>query len=101
MESKSEHDVLNRSVIAFIGDDTGLLKKVKINAKCTVFSHLVAYGEGSRKRRKIEQPVLDQDGNPIERVYAQKPGKLTLADNQLRTEYETDVKFKLIGRSGE
>ena len=52
VESKSEHDVLKHEVIAVVGDDTGLIKKVQINAKCTVIKHDVAYGAASRANRR-------------------------------------------------
>ena len=96
VESKTEHDVLNRDVVAFVGDDTGLLKQVKILAKCTVVSHSINYGESSKKRMRY---MVDEEGKKVE-VEA-RPGKLNADDNQLRREYETSVKFKLIGRYGE
>ena len=96
VESKSEHDVLNREVLAFVGDDTGLLKQVKIQAKCTVINHAINYGEKNRKRMRL---VTDEEGKKVE-VEA-RPGKLNSSDNQVRREYETSVKFKLLGRYGE
>lgn len=58
----------------------------------------MAYGVGKRERkRKIE----NADGTIVEQFYEPKPGKLSSADNQVRIEYETEVKFKLIGKSGE
>ena len=69
VESKSQRDNLNRTVSAFVGDDTGLLKHVKIAAKCTVVSHTIQYGQ---KRLKT---VKDEHGNQ-EQVEA-RPGKLS------------------------
>lgn len=94
VESKEEHDVLNKTLTAFVGDDTGLLKQVKITAKCTVVSHGLSYG--AKKRMKT---VVDENGNKQE-VEA-RPGKLNPEDNQLRNEYESSVKFKLMGKYGE
>ena len=96
VESKAEHDVLNRSVSLFVGDDTGLLKQVKLQAKCTVVSHTIDYGETAKKRMRT---VVDEDG--VKRDVEARPGKLNAHDNQRRTEYETTVKFKLAGKYGE
>lgn len=43
--------------------------------------------------------VTDEEGKKVE-VEA-RPGKLNPSDNQVRREYETSVKFKLLGRYGE
>lgn len=96
VESKQEHDVLNRSVSLFVGDDTGLLKQVKLQAKCTVVSLTVDYGDSSKKRMRT---VVGEDGT--KRDVEARPGKLNVNDNQRRTEYETTVKFKLAGKYGE
>ena len=95
VESKSERDVLNRTVTAFVGDDTGLLKQLKIQARCTVVSHLTSYGTGTKRMRT----VIDEEGT--RREVEAKPGALTADDNQVRNEYETNLKFKLIGKYGE
>ena len=55
VESKSEHDVLKHEAIAVVGDDTGLIKKVQINAKCTQISHSIAYGAASRANKRKKQ----------------------------------------------
>jgi hypothetical protein len=74
VESKSEHDVLNRTLTAFVGDDTGLIKQVKVQAKCTVVSHLTSYGTAKRMRM-----VTGEDG--VKREVEARPGALTAEDN--------------------
>ena len=54
VESRSKRDILNESRYAFIGDDTGLLKKVKINARRVEETQTITYGAGSQRRKKIE-----------------------------------------------
>lgn len=76
VEAKQEHDILDRTVQAFVGDDTGLLKQVKITAKCTQVSHSMIYGGGTKRIKT----VIDELGNKQEIVIARK-GKLNAEDN--------------------
>ena len=77
VEEVKERDIMSQVRMMYVGDDTGLLKKVKLTAKRTELEHTTVYG-GLRtitKRRKL-------DNGEIEEVTFQKRGgALTAADN--------------------
>ena len=78
----------------FVGDDTGLLKKVKLTAKKVEKEHTTSYGlprQGNKRRRT-------DDGEEVVEVYEKPAGALGKEDNQSRIRYETEIKFKLLGK---
>lgn len=50
VEKKEQRDILNECRYAYIGDDTGLLKKVKIVAKRTEETQTITYGVDSLRK---------------------------------------------------
>lgn len=94
VESKSKRDVLVDSRVAYVGDDTGLIKKVKILAKRIEETQTISYDQGIPRRKKI-----DQNGNEI--IFPQRPSVLTAADNITNVRQETDLTFKLLGKFGQ
>ena len=77
VEKVQERDILNQVRHLFVGDDTGLLKKVKLTAKKTAKEISVEYG-GEReitKRRKLS------DGEIEVTKVKRGPGKLSEEDN--------------------
>ena len=73
VESKSQRDILVDSRIAYIGDDTGLIKKVKVVAKRVEETQVIDYAQ-TRYRKKI-----DDQGNEI--LIKKRPGALNASDN--------------------
>lgn len=65
------------SRIAYIGDDTGLIKKVKVVAKRIEETQTTAYDVPRPDNRK----KVDDHGNPIV-LRPRRPGALGAADNQ-------------------
>jgi hypothetical protein len=61
VEQKSKRDVLVDSRIAYIGDDTGLIKKVKVIAKRIEETQIIAYGL-PRTDRPDRRRRIDVDG---------------------------------------
>ena len=83
VESKSKRDICTKNKIAYIGDDTGLVKKVKVVSKIIEEAHEVRYDIDNRKKRSVKQ------GEDVERgevrakpsfVY-RKPNSLSINDN--------------------
>ena len=94
VEAVNERDILSQVRHLFVGDDTGLLKKVKMTVKKQEKEYTTTYG-GSRtvtKRRRLS------DGEEEKVTVQRGRGALTEEDNQRRIRYETDIKFKLMGR---
>lgn len=94
VEEVKERDIMNQVRLMYVGDDTGLLKKVKLTAKRQEKVYTTTYG-GVRtitKRRKLS------DGEEEKVVIQRRGGALKAEDNQSRTRYETEVKFKLMGK---
>ena len=60
VEKRTKRGVLVDSRIAYVGDDTGLIKKVKILAKRIEETQTISYDQGIPRRKKI-----DEDGNEI------------------------------------
>lgn len=52
VETTKKRDIITDSRIAYIGDDTGLIKKVKMIAKRVETTRTVEYIAGGNKRRK-------------------------------------------------
>jgi hypothetical protein len=73
VESKSQRDILVDSRIAYIGDDTGLIKKVKVVAKRVEETQTIDYAQ-TRYRKKV-----DDQGNEI--LIKKRPGALNASDN--------------------
>ena len=73
VESKSQRDILVDSRIAYIGDDTGLIKKVKVVAKRVEETQTIDYAQ-TRYRKKV-----DDQGNEI--FIKKRPGALNASDN--------------------
>lgn len=94
VESRSKRDVLIDSRVAFVGDDTGLIKKVKILAKRIEETQTISYDLGIPRKKKI-----DENGNEI--FFPQRASVLTAADNVKNVRQETDLAFKLLGKYGE
>lgn len=94
VESRSKRDVLIDSRVAFVGDDTGLIKKVKILAKRIEETQTISYDQGIPRKKKI-----DENGNEI--FFPQRKSVLTAADNVKNVRQETDLAFKLLGKFGE
>ena len=94
VEEVKERDIINQVRHLYVGDDTGLLKKVKIIAKKIEKEYTTSYGveRTSVKRRRLS------DGGEEKVVLKKGPGALTAEDNQTRIRHETDIKFKLLGR---
>ena len=94
VEEVKERDILSQVRHLFVGDDTGLLKKVKLTARKQEREITTKYG-GRRtqvKRRRLS------NGEEQEIIVEKKQGVLGDADNQTRVRYETEVKFKLLGK---
>ena len=72
MEQKSKRDLLVSKHTAFVGDDTGLIKKVKIIAKRTQETLTVRYDLEERQPRK----KYNSDG-----TFEIKPNTLNAEDN--------------------
>lgn len=94
VESRSKRDVLIDSRVAFVGDDTGLIKKVKILAKRIEETQTISYDQGIPRKKKI-----DENGNEI--FFPQRKSVLTAEDNVKNVRQETDLAFKLLGKFGE
>lgn len=94
VEEIKERDVMCQVRHLYVGDDTGLLKKVKLNAKKLEKEYITTYGKPRTitKRRKLE------DGQEEEVVIQKAPGVLGAGDSQRRVRYETEIKFKLLGK---
>jgi len=61
MESRSKRDTLVEKLTCYVGDDTGLIKKVRMIAKRIEEKQEVRYDvERPDPRRKV-----DTDGNPV------------------------------------
>ena len=73
VESKSQRDILVDSRIAYIGDDTGLIKKVKVVAKRVEETQTIDYAQ-TRYRKKV-----GDQGNEI--LIKKRPGALNASDN--------------------
>ena len=73
VESKSQRDILVDSRNAYIGDDTGLIKKVKVVAKRVEETQTIDYAQ-TRYRKKV-----DDQGNEI--LIKKRPGALNASDN--------------------
>jgi hypothetical protein len=74
VESRSKRDVLVDSRVAFVGDDTGLIKKVKILAKRIEETQTISYDQGIPRKKKI-----DENGDEI--FFPPRKSVLTAADN--------------------
>ena len=48
VESINERDILNETRTVYVGDDTGLLKKVKLVVKRSENTSTIAYGQNRR-----------------------------------------------------
>lgn len=94
VESRSKRDVLVDARIAYVGDDTGLIKKVKILAKRIEETQTISYDQALPRRKKI-----DENGNEI--FFPQRQSVMTAEDNVKNVRQETDLSFKLIGKFGE
>ena len=97
VESVEKRDIVNVAKILFVGHDTGLMKKVKLNMKRQQNTHRVSYGQAKRiqfKRRKNE------DGDEEKVTIERSRGRLTAEDDQERIRYETEIGFKLLDRTG-
>jgi hypothetical protein len=76
MEQKSKRDTLIEKHTAYVGDDTGLIKKVRVIAKRIEETQEIRYDvERPDFRKKV-----DADGNPIV-LQKRRAGVLTAADN--------------------
>jgi len=93
VESKSKRDVLVDSRVAYVGDDTGLIKKVKILAKRIEETQTITYDQGIPRRRKV-----DENGNEI--FFPPRKSVLTAEDNIKNVRQQTDLSFKLLGKFG-
>ena len=63
VEALEQRDIVNANQIVFVGHDTGILKKVKLQIKRQQKIHTVTYGTNSRpadKRKKVDNNQ-DQD----------------------------------------
>ena len=77
VEAVNERDLLNQVRHLFVGDDTGLLKKVKLTAKKIEKEHTISYG-GERtatKRRRLS------NGEEEKVEVKRGPGALSETDN--------------------
>ena len=77
VESVSERDLLSQVRHLFVGDDTGLLKKVKLTAKKIEKEYTTTYG-GARstiKRRRLS------NGEEEKVEVKRGPGALSAADS--------------------
>jgi len=95
VEHQSKRDVLFESRTAFIGDDTGLIKKVKIVAKRIEATQTVQYDVPRPDRRR----KIDESGKEIV-IERKRPGALNANDNQKYVKKETELTFKLLGKYG-
>ena len=95
VESQIERDILNETRTVYVGDDTGLLKKVKIIVKRQEKTSAVSYGQEIRtqvKRRRMS------NGEFEDVVIEKKKGALTAEDDQVRVSYSTEVQYKQTGK---
>ena len=95
VESQHERDILNETRTIYVGDDTGLLKKVKLVVKRQEKTSTVSYGQEGRtqvKRRRMS------NGEFEDVVIAKKKGVLTAVDDQVKVSYNTEVQYKQTGK---
>lgn len=84
VERTEKRDIVNTTKFAFIGHDTGLLKKLKLSIRREETAHIVTYGHSNRtivKRRKLE------DGEEEKVTVKRGRGALTEEDNQKRIRF--------------
>lgn len=93
VETIKKRDIISDSRIAYIGDDTGLIKKVKMIAKRIETTRTVEYDTKNKRRKTTE------DDKPKTWEYV-RPNKLGPQDNQSVSKHETDISFKLLTKFG-
>lgn len=95
VETKTKRDTLTERHLAYVGDDTGLIKKVKIIAKRVEETQTIRYDVERPDKRK----TVDDDGNPV-LLPKRRPGVLGAEDNQTVVNSKTELSFKLVGKYG-
>ena len=94
----NERDLLSQVRHLFVGDDTGLLKKVKLTAKKLEKEYTTSYGMPRKVDVKKRQRTEDGEEEVKIETVTRRPGALGAEDNQRRIRHETEIKFKLLGR---
>jgi hypothetical protein len=78
VEKRTKHDVCKTEQIVFVGDDTGLLKRVKVNIKREADTFTVEY----RERDPDEDlSITVKNKRTKEMITKRRLGVLTPADN--------------------
>ena len=98
VEQVDERDLLSQVRHLFVGDDTGLLKKVKLTAKMLEKKYTTSYGQPRTQMVKKRKKTEDRDEEVQFEEVKKGPGALNADDNQSRVRQETEIKFKLLGR---
>ena len=98
VEQVDERDLLSQVRHLFVGDDTGLLKKVKLTAKMLEKKYTTSYGQPRTQMVKKRKKTEDGDEEVQVEEVKKGPGALNADDNQSRVRQETEIKFKLLGR---
>ena len=87
MISHEKHDIYKEEKVAFIGDDTGLIKQVKVSMRRRAEVHAVTYDDPNSDE---EQPWR----------FKKSLAGLTSEDNQRRVGFINEVSSKLVSKSG-
>jgi len=87
MISHEKHDIYKEDRVAFIGDDTGLIKQVKVNV---------------RRRAIVDQVKYDDPDSDEDQPWRYKGSMagLTSVDNQKTVSFKNEVTCKLGTKSG-
>ena len=96
MEKKSKHDVNKLEEFAFVGDDTGLIKRVKVDIKRSVDVFSVKYRD-IPEDFETEIEVKTKKGEVIKK---RKLGILTPKDNQKTERFSNEINCKIVKKSG-
>jgi hypothetical protein len=88
VETTDRHSICNKDGMAYIGDDTGLLKQVKVEIR--------------RNKVDFQVKYKDPEDDPDAKQSYNRKGYSALSskDNQRRITYQNEVSCKLVGKSG-
>ena len=92
VETTEKRDIVSEARFAYIGDDTGLIKKVRITAKRIEETKVIQYTKAAKQREKEEKKRTF--------VYT-RPNTLGESDNQRAVKQVIDLTFKQTAKYGE